>query len=288
MGIGGEMTPSEDPSTVEENWRTYLMTGVVPPSSVIERFVAYPALRKFLQRVPADPRCKSCRTPFRGFGGTLARALLGRRPSNLNPNLCDVCDTYVSTNVGGAEVELTMLFADVRGSTRLAAGMNPNEYGRLINRFYRTATDVLIHADALIEKLIGDEVAAMFVPGFAGSGHARRAVATAQRILQVTGHDREGGPELPIGVGVHTGTAFVGAVGSKDGLTNIVALGETVNTAAHLASQAGAGEVLITPEVMHSSGLDVTAAERRSLTLKNDSEPSDVFVVGLDSSVAEN
>src|SRR3712207_468067 len=111
---------------------------------------------------------------------------------------------------GGAEVDLSMLFVDVRGSTRLAEGMRAAEFSRLMNRFYAAATEVLIRTDAFIDKFVGDEVVALYLPLFTGPNHARVAVQAAQELLRVTGHDDQQGPWLPIGVGVHSGIAFVG------------------------------------------------------------------------------
>jgi adenylate cyclase len=123
---------------------------------------------------------------------------------------------------------------DVRGSTTLAETMNPMEYSRIINRFYSAATRVMVNSEALIDKIIGDQVAGMFVPGFAGPDHARRAIDAAQEIMQITGHAGLDEPWIRLGAGVHTGTAFVGAMGSEAGTVDITVLGDVANTAARL------------------------------------------------------
>ncbi len=115
---------------------------------------------------------------------------------------------------------------------------------RPIARFYQATSKVLYSKNALLEKLIGDEVTGFFVPGIAGPDHARVAIEAGEEILRVTGHADPRGPWVPVGVGVHTGLAFVGAVGSADSAPEISVLGDTVNTAARIASQAKAGELL--------------------------------------------
>jgi adenylate cyclase len=157
--------------------------------------------------------------------------------------------------------------------------MSPTEFSKLINRFYNTSTQVMIQTDALIDKIIGDQVAAMYVPGFAGPEHARRALEAAQQILRATGHARPEGPWIPLGVGVHTGTAFVGSVGSEDGTSDITVLGDAANTAARLSSSARQGEVLISDAAYRSAGLDFGELEKRHLALKGKSEPVLVHVL---------
>jgi adenylate cyclase len=68
---------------------------------------------------------------------------------------------------GGAELDSAVLFADVRGSTTLGERLEPAEYASLLNRFY-AATESLIRYDTIIDKLIGDEVMALFIPRFCG------------------------------------------------------------------------------------------------------------------------
>jgi adenylate cyclase len=172
-----------------------------------------------------------------------------------------------------------MLFADVRGSTGMAENVSPIEFRHLMNRFFETTTGVLVNSGALIEKFIGDEVSAMYVPGFAGPEHPRRAVEAARKLLSATGHTKPGGPWIPVGVGVHSGIAFVGTVGSADGVNYITALGDAVNTAARLASQAGPGEIVVSESSMKAGGMALNDAEQRCLELKGRNEPVDVRVI---------
>jgi adenylate cyclase len=175
---------------------------------------------------------------------------------------------------GGTELEVSMLFVDVRGSTRMAEGMTPASFGQLMNRFYRTATEVLIGTDAVIDKLVGDEVIGLYLPIFTGPNHARPAVLAAQELLLATGHAQEEGPWLPIGIGVHTGVAFVGTVaGVEETVSDITALGDNVNVTARLASVAAPGEALISEVAYTAGGVDLGELEVRQLDLKGKSEP---------------
>lgn len=226
--------------------------------------------------LPSSPRCKLCNSPFKGWGGLLMH-WMGRDQSRYNPRYCQQCDQF--DHPGGAEVELSMLFADIRGSTTLAEGMSPLEFSRLINRFYAAATDALIKTDALVDRLVGDEVVGLFIPGMAGREHPRRAIEAARALLRATGHGRRGGPWLPVGVGVHTGFAYVGVVGGGEGtVADFTALGDNVNIAARLASHAGPGEILISEAAYAAADL-VLETERRSLILKGKSQSLTVHVL---------
>jgi adenylate cyclase len=175
---------------------------------------------------------------------------------------------------GGTELEISMLFVDVRGSTGMAEGMSPASFGQLMNRFYKAATDVLIRTDAVIDKLVGDEVIGLYLPLFTGPNHARPAVLAAKELLVATGHAEAEGPWLPIGIGVHTGLAFVGTVGGAEGtVTDITALGDNVNVTARLASVAAPGEALISEAAYAAGGVDFGELVSRQLELKGKSAP---------------
>ncbi len=173
-----------------------------------------------------------------------------------------------------------MLFVDVRGSSGLAERMSATEFSRLMNRFYTAATRVLIKTDALINNLVGDEVVALYLPFLTGPNHARPAVQAAQELLRATGHGAAGGAWLPIGVGVHTGTAFLGIVSGEDGSApDWTALGDNVNITARLASVAGPGEALISDAAYAAANLDLGPVERRLMELRGRSTPVGVRVV---------
>jgi adenylate cyclase len=236
--------------------------------------------------LPGSPRCFLCAAPFKGPGSIVARRM-GRKPWAKNPHYCEACFVVLEQGHGGAEIDCTLLFADIRGSTTLAEGMRPAEFRALLDRFYDAAAGVLHEHEAILDKFVGDEVVAIFIPALSGERHASRAVAAAQALLGATGHGQPDGPWVPVGVGVHTGIAFVGAVGEGPS-TTITALGDAVNVAARLASAARAGEVLVTTDAARAADIDAEAdeAERRDLDLKGKSERVSVVVLHADAGAA--
>jgi adenylate cyclase len=250
--------------------------------------------RSPLRFIPSNPRCKLCEAPF-GAPGALLLRRYGYGPWEKNPRICARCFKNIDSaakrcpggpqgeEVKGGEVEISMLFADVRGSSKLARQMPVWDFTQLMNRFYRVCRDVLFETDAIIEKFVGDEVAALFVPFLTGPGHAELAVRAARELLRATGHGEPDGPWVPVGAGVHTGTAFVGMVGS-DNASDFTALGDPVNVTAHLAAQAAIGEVLVTTNAARAARLDADGLERRSLSLKG--HPVEAFVISTEPAAA--
>jgi adenylate cyclase len=238
-------------------------------------------LRKFYRLLPGDKRCKNCHVPLTGFSAPLLR-LFGRHAFHKNPEFCNWCMWLGQVYPGGTEIELSLLFVDVRGSTELAGTMSATSFGQLMNRFYDAVTDVLIRSDAFIDKLVGDEVIGLYIPGYAGVHHARKAVQAAADLGRAMGYRTPAGAWLPIGVGVHTGVAFVGTVRGRDQApTDFTALGNNVNMAARLASNAHSGEVLISEEAYVAAGLDLGNLELRQLELKGIAELVGVHVLRL-------
>ena len=264
-------------SQTPEEWWLRVLTGNDPDLPIRE-------FRGLWRWLPSGPRCQFCNAPYHGIGAPLMR-LMGKGPSRLSPHLCQQCQSYASQQMGGAEVELTMLFADVRGSTRLAEKMPPIEFSKLISRYFAVASEILAQNFALIDRFVGDQVVGYFVPGFAGADHARKAIRSAREILRLTGHgDLSGnevppGPWIPVGIGVHTGIAFVGSVGAEGQATDITALGDAPNTAARFSSAAKAGEILVSEEALSQAGLPSDDLEAHSLELKGKSQPVKVYVL---------
>ena len=254
--------------TQEEKWRAVLM------GEARGHVCWAPWMRAISRKIPSEPRCKLCDTPF-GPPGNVMR-LIGFGPSRLNRRICSGCIHAPQKRPGGAEVELSLMFADVRGSTALAETMRPAECSQLMARFYGAAAEVVDRRNGIVDKFVGDQAMALFIPGFAGPDHATDAIDEARELLEATAH---GGSEpwIPLGAAVHTGVAFVGSVGEGDAF-DFTALGDPVNTAARLAAAAGPGEILVSTEAADAAGLDTSGLESRTLELRGRAAPLDAWV----------
>jgi len=227
--------------------------------------------RRVFRYLPSAPRCKLCNNPFGGPVGRIL-AVAGFSPSRKNPNLCSRCCD--SLPAGGAEVDVAVLFVDIRDSTALGQRGAAADFAAVLNRFYSVATQTLLRHDAVIDKLIGDEVMAFFVRGISGAQYRRRAVLAGIELLEAVGYGSDEGPWLEVGVAVNAGNAYVGNVGGA--VVDFTALGDPVNVAARMQQHAAAGELLV------ASGLadDLTATlPRRTLNLRGHEQPIDAFVL---------
>lgn len=275
------MLKSNIPESVIKNaWYTYLTKGNMPVSLHAPWF-EHKAFRPIVKLLPRSPRCRICYLPFEGIGGYFTKSFLGVKPSTLNPNLCNLCENFATKYHGGVELEISIMFVDVRGSTAMAEKLSPEEFSRKINRFYRAATEVFYRHNGLVEKLLGDEVAGFFVPGFAGSKFANAAVHAGKQALKAMGYGGSSEPWIPVGAGIHTGIAYVGSVEADGGVSNISILGDSVNTAARLTSLAAPGELIISEATRQAAELKTDGMESRNLKLKGKSQEVDVWVMKI-------
>jgi adenylate cyclase len=251
--------------TREEMWEQ-MLTGNYPRLH---------SMRRMWGALPSPPRCKLCNAPFKGVGGVLMRAI-AYGPSPLNRRLCKWCIRAMIKQPGGAEIDLSVLFVDVRGSTSMAEHMPPADFSRLMARFYGAAADAIDEQDGIVDKFVGDGAVALFIPGFVGDGHAAAAIAAGRGLLEATGNDG-GEPWIPVGVAVHTGRSFVGAVGEGDA-SDFTALGDAVNTTARLTALAGAGEILVSAAAAEAGGLETSGLEQRTLELRGKDQAVDAWV----------
>ena len=217
-------------------------------------------VRRIWRHLPAAPRCKVCASPTQGFGGAVAR-LFWHGPMRDNPLLCKACFGQLSGHPGGAELEISVVFADVRGSTGLAERSSASEFRGLLQAYYRSAAAAIDANGGIIDKFLGDGVMALFIPVITGENHAARAIDAGRAILAAVERDGLAGKGLMVGAGVHTGEAFVGVVGS-DEKTDFTALGDTVNICARLGGVAAAGELLVSRAAWDRAGLGTPAAQR--------------------------
>jgi adenylate cyclase len=253
------MEPRPDPQQQDNpEWRDTLL-GVHPQLV---------RLRRLFRHLPSDPRCKMCLSPQGGIGGPLVNLFgYGRYPRN--PQLCNSCFRSAQRHPGGATIEITALFADIRGSTGLAERIGASSYSAAVSNYVRVASAAIRAPGGLVDKLLGDGVMALFVPGFVGADHAAKAVEAARTILREV--------SLPVGVGVHTGPAWVGFVGGVEDILDFTALGDAVNVASRLGSDAQAGEILMSAATATSAELATDGLEARRLELRGRSEPLDAL-----------
>jgi adenylate cyclase len=255
-----------DPS----DWEAYFLYGA-QPSTV--------AFKRMLRALPATPRCGFCGAPFAGLGAVLVRRL-GYRPSRKNPNVCSTCVELAPP--GGMTMEIGLLFADLRGFTSDSESHTPAEVSKRLRRFYAHAEHVLF-PEALIDKLIGDEVMALYVPPLIFSTRdeldddGRRQIATlmldhARELLERVGYGASGGSEFEVGIGLDFGEAFIGNIGDTV-VHDFTAVGDVVNTASRLQGHAAAGEVVLSARLGQFLPEPVGGAER--LVLKGKQEPFD-------------
>ncbi len=260
-GDGGGALPYE--------WQTGLSSGLWD-KVLTDGHASLVRARHAFRYLPSAPRCKLCNNPFGGPVGRLFAAV-GFRQSRKNPNLCIRCCDALPR--GGAEVDIAVLFADVRGSTALGQRRAAADFAALLNRFYSAATQTLLRHDAVIDKLIGDEVMAFFVQGISGPRYRQRAVEAGVDLLKAVGYGTPGGPWLDVGVAVHAGVAYVGNVGGA--VVDFTALGRPVNAAARMQQRAAGGELLVAAGVADEMTADM---QRRTLNLRGQDEPINVFV----------
>jgi adenylate cyclase len=166
-----------------------------------------------------------------------------------------------------------VLFADLRGFTERFEDADPREASELLRRFYRCAEDVLF-PDAVIDKLIGDEVMALYLPdlkpGMTREEVPQRMLDHACELLRSVGYGTGSEPLVEMGIGIDAGEAFVGNIGQR-ALYDFTAVGDVVNTASRLEAQAAGGEVVLSERVVEA--LPAAVGTRVELQLKGKHEP---------------
>ncbi len=228
------------------------------------------AAARLMRVLPSSPRCAVCGAPFAGLGRVIARPL-GYRPSRKNPTVCSVC--VESSPPGGMTMHIGVFFADLRGFTARSEGVDPLEVSAVLRRFYRCAEDVLF-PKAVIDKLMGDEVMALYLPDIRpdldDDGVPDLMLEHARGLLRSVGYGSNEEPFVEMGIGLDVGQAFVGNIGQR-ALYDFTAVGDVVNTASRLQGEAASGEIVLSERV--ADGLSASVGTRVELQLKGKAEP---------------
>jgi adenylate cyclase len=230
--------------------------------------------RRIFRLIPADPRCRVCLVPFGGLG-----RLLRIQPSRKNPNHCRAC--YEMAPLGASDMEVGVLFADIRGFTSWCDGRAPEEVESALNRFYAAFTSVLAECDAIIDKMVGDEVMALFLPAFP-SLREKACEVMVQSAEEIVRRLAVGEQTLPVGVGVNFGVARVGNVGDE-WVKDFTAVGDVVNTAARLQGCAQPGQIVMSDAVFERLDDHYAAATPLSINVKGKPDRLSVHVLAAHS-----
>jgi adenylate cyclase len=175
------------------------------------------------------------------------------------------------------KMETGVLFADLRGFTARFDQGDPAEAAALLRRFYRCAEDVLFPL-AVIDKLIGDEVMALYLPEMRhvidGDEVANVMIEHARGLLRAVGYGSSEGPFVELGVGLDFGEAFVGNIGQR-ALFDFTAIGDVVNTASRLQSEAAGGEIVLSDRV--AAGVAESLGDPIELALKGKADTQTAY-----------
>ncbi|MEZ5305987.1 MAG: adenylate/guanylate cyclase domain-containing protein [Pyrinomonadaceae bacterium] len=188
-----------------------------------------------------------------------------------------------SFRLGGANQTITVLFADIRGFTALSEKENPEKVVGLLNRYFSAMSEIIFEHGGTLDKYLGDGLMALFGAPTASEKDADNAVRTAidlqKRVKQLTAELRaEGYPEFSIGIGLHTGVATVGYIGSER-RSEYTAIGDTVNLASRLESNAEGGQILISEATAMACNESFRIRKREPLVVKNRVQPVSLFEV---------
>jgi adenylate cyclase len=188
-----------------------------------------------------------------------------------------------SFKLGGVTQTITILFADIRGFTRISEHAPPEKIVQLLNRYFSAMTDIIFAHGGTLDKYLGDGLMALFgaptvTPKDAANAMSA-AVAMQRRMLSINDElHAEGYPEIGIGIGLHTGEVIVGYIGSER-RSEYTAIGDTVNTASRLESNAKAGEILVSEVTANAAKSRYQLATREPISVKNRVQPVPLYEI---------
>ncbi len=196
-----------------------------------------------------------------------------------------------SFKLGGANQIITVLFADIRGFTRLSEHAKPEKVVQLLNKYFSAMTDIIFAHGGTLDKYLGDGLMALFGAPTATPEDAKNAlnaaVAMQRRIIGINEELRaEGFQEIGVGIGLHTGEATVGYIGSER-RSEYTAIGDTVNTAARLESNSKAGQILMSAFTAEAAGNRYPLTPREPIAVKNRAQPVPLFEVEWQQAAAQ-
>jgi len=179
--------------------------------------------------------------------------------------------------LGGETVQATVLFCDIRGFTALTGRLHPQKVIGMLNTHMTTLTQIVHEYGGVVDKFIGDEIMVLFGVPVPGADDVSQALRCAEAMIAKRGAmNADGECPIEIGIGIAHGEMVAGCMGSEDRL-NYTVIGDRVNLAARLCSQAGPMEIVLDQAVGAAAGLEFSKGDREFVELKGFENATAVF-----------
>ena len=237
--------------------------------------------------------CKGCweqmrlPVPLRGPASIPFR-MFGIRPSRMNPNTCTICELMFTRIMKARKitVDVSVLFADLRGYTTLSQSLPVDAVSSLLDVFYDECAAAIWEYDGLLNKTVGDAIMAIFNFPIPHHDHAERAVLAAREVQRRCRSHHEhrvangaslGAGEIGVGIGIDSGEVSFGEFGRSH--RDLTAIGTVVNTAARAQSTADAGQILVTRAVYDRALRQTAERQGREFRLKGFDKPVELYAI---------
>lgn len=186
-------------------------------------------------------------------------------------------------SLGGHKSQVTVMFTDIRGFTAMSERMNPADIVSQLNEYFTEMVDIVFQHGGTLDKFVGDMIMALFGAPVADEKSESRAISAAidmtRRLHELNEKwHAEGKERFHVGIGIHSGEAIVGNIGSPRHM-DFTAIGDSVNIAQRIESQAHGGEILVSRDVYDRQKNNFTMEAAGMLSVKGKSQPIESFRV---------
>jgi len=200
-----------------------------------------------------------------------------------SPDLAkQIADHGEEVKLGGAKREAVVMFTDIRAFTTMSETMDPDDLAQLLREYFTEMVDIVFRHGGTLDKFIGDAIMALWGAPFSSPDDADKAMRAAidmqRKLVELNEHWKpQGKPHIDIGIGINFGQLFAGNIGSEQRLEYTV-LGDTVNTASRLCSNAGRGEIVISDFFFRQLKAPPQVEAREPITVKNRAQPVPIYL----------
>jgi adenylate cyclase len=200
-----------------------------------------------------------------------------------SPDLAkQIAEHTEDVKLGGAKRDVVILFSDIRGFTTMSEHMDPDDLAQLLREYFTEMVDIIFRHGGTLDKFIGDAIMALWGAPFGTEDDADKAMRAAidmqRKLVELNQHwSQSGKPNIAIGIGINFGQVFAGNIGSQQRLEYTV-LGDAVNTASRLCSNAGKGEIMISDFFHKRLKFPPQVEAREPIKVKNRAQPVPIFL----------